>query len=249
MHLFGPLLEQKKAPVGAARTDGRLQSAGAVPAAPIHFDQSLVGQVPARRSRRSAEIVDNVHRPASERDGETGHITRAAARGRQNGSPATSSSTPPASASASSSSELNAPWISYARELPVNRALPFWLPVSPRARRSPTTPAPGRSEAGWMWQIPTQSRYGCGYVYSDEFRTPERGASRRWSRRCGRKIEVRGDIHFKIGRLERRPGSTTAWPWGSRSSFLEPLESDLDPRLDRAADDVCGAATCEIPRR
>ena len=25
-----------------------------------------------------------------------------------------------------------------------------------------------------MWQIPTQTRYGCGYVYSDEFKTPRK---------------------------------------------------------------------------
>ena len=24
-----------------------------------------------------------------------------------------------------------------------------------------------------MWQIPTQTRFGCGYVYSDQFRTPD----------------------------------------------------------------------------
>ena len=33
-------------------------------------------------------------------------------------------------------------------------------------------------EAGWMWQIPTQFRYGCGYVFSDEFRTPDEAVER-----------------------------------------------------------------------
>ena len=52
-----------------------------------------------------------------------------------------------------------------------------------------------------MWQIPTQTRYGCGYVYSDEFRTPDE-AHAEVERVLGRKIEVRGDIQFQIGRLE-----------------------------------------------
>lgn len=74
-----------------------------------------------------------------------------------------------------------------------------------------------------MWQIPTQFRYGCGYVFSDEFRTPDE-AHAEIERVLGRKVEVRGDIQFKIGRLEK------AWinnvmAVGLSSSFLEPLES------------------------
>ena len=74
-----------------------------------------------------------------------------------------------------------------------------------------------------MWQIPTQTRYGCGYVYSDEFWTPEE-AKLEVERVLGREIEVRSDIRFQIGRLEK------AWignclAVGLISSFLEPLES------------------------
>ena len=118
--------------------------------------------------------------------------------------------------------ELNAPWISYARELPVNRALPFWLDIKPGEEIANYTLA-WAQEAGWMWQIPTQTRYGCGYVYSDEFRTPEE-AKLEVERVLGREIEARGDIRFQIGRLEK------AWignclAVGLSSSFLEPLES------------------------
>ncbi len=118
--------------------------------------------------------------------------------------------------------EMQAPWISYQHELPVNRALPFWLPVEEGDEIANYTRA-WAQEAGWMWQIPTQYRYGCGYVYSDEFRTPDE-AHAEVERVLGRKIEVRGDIQFKIGRLEK------AWinnvvAVGLSSSFLEPLES------------------------
>jgi tryptophan 6-halogenase len=118
--------------------------------------------------------------------------------------------------------ELNAPWISYAKELPVNRALPFWLDIKPGDEINNYTLA-WAQESGWMWQIPTQTRYGCGYVYSDEFSTPEQ-AKLEVERVLGREIEVRSDIQFQIGRLEN------AWignciAVGLSSSFLEPLES------------------------
>jgi tryptophan halogenase len=74
-----------------------------------------------------------------------------------------------------------------------------------------------------MWQIPTQGRFGCGYVYSDEFRTPEE-AKLEVERVLGREIEVRSDIRFQIGRIET-PWIKNVLAVGLSSSFLEPLES------------------------
>ena len=74
-----------------------------------------------------------------------------------------------------------------------------------------------------MWQIPTQTRFGCGYVYSDEFRTPEQ-AKLEVERVLGREIEVRSDIRFQIGRIET-PWIGNVIAVGLSSSFLEPLES------------------------
>ena len=118
--------------------------------------------------------------------------------------------------------ELNAPWISYAHELPVNRALPFWLPIG-EAEEMPNYTRAWAQEAGWMWQIPTQGRFGCGYVYSDEFRTPEE-AKLEVERVLGREVEVRGDIRFQIGRIVT-PWIRNVIAVGLSSSFLEPLES------------------------
>ena len=117
---------------------------------------------------------------------------------------------------------MKAPWVSYARELPVNRALPFWLDIDEGEEINNYTHA-WAQDAGWMWQIPTQTRYGCGYVYSDEFRTPDE-AKREIEFVLGREIEVRSDIRFQIGRLEKAwIGNCVAV--GLSSSFLEPLES------------------------
>ena len=217
MHLFQPLLEQKKAPY-ARKADGSL-----IPLGPFHhayhFDQALVGKFFASKSK-DVNIVDATV-ASVERDPESGLITALVLDDNQRFAgdffiDATGFR------KQIIVKELNAPWKSYARELPVNRALPFWLDIKPGEELANYTLAWAQS-AGWMWQIPTRTRYGCGYVYSDEFSTPEE-AKLEVERVLGREIEVRSDIKFQIGRLENAwIGNTIAV--GLSSSFLEPLES------------------------
>ncbi|MEX0405370.1 tryptophan 7-halogenase [Aquibium sp. LZ166] len=83
--------------------------------------------------------------------------------------------------------EMGAEWVSYRSTLPVNRAMPFWLDHEDGSEMSPFTLALAQ-EAGWMWSISTQDRIGCGYVYSDHFRTPDE-AKAEIERTLGRKIE------------------------------------------------------------
>lgn len=118
--------------------------------------------------------------------------------------------------------EMGGQWVSYAANLPVNRALPFWLDHKPGAEIDGFTLA-WAQEAGWMWGIPTQDRIGCGYVYCDQFKTPDQ-AQEEIERQLGHKIEPRGDIRFVSGRLDRVwIGNCIAI--GLASSFLEPLEA------------------------
>ncbi|WP_332701647.1 tryptophan halogenase family protein [Devosia sp.] len=217
MHLFGPLLEQKKAPY-ARKADGSL-----IPLGPFHhayhFDQALVGKFFASKSR-GVDIIDAVV-SGVHRSPETGDIT---ALELDNGQQLQADFFIDATGFRKQLivKEMQAPWISYAHELPVNRALPFWLDIKPGEEIANYTRA-WAQDAGWMWQIPTQTRYGCGYVYSDEFSTPEQ-AKAEVERVLGREIEVRGDIRFQIGRLENAwVGNVLAV--GLSSSFLEPLES------------------------
>src|ERR1700755_2749476 len=71
MHLFGPLLQRKKAP-WALKDDGSL-----LPPEPFlpasHFDQSVVGKYLKAHSH-GVEIVDNVL-TGVERDGTSGDVT------------------------------------------------------------------------------------------------------------------------------------------------------------------------------
>ena len=56
-------------------------------------------------------------------------------------------------------SAMGAKWVSYAKDLPVNRAMPFWLDVEDDEEFTPFTTAWAQS-AGWLWMIPTQKRIG-----------------------------------------------------------------------------------------
>jgi 2-polyprenyl-6-methoxyphenol hydroxylase-like FAD-dependent oxidoreductase len=217
MHLFGPLLERKKAPWTTKPDDSLLALGPFLPA--YHFDQALVGKYLKAHSD-GVEIVDNVL-TGVERHAETGDVTAIVF---EDGQKLEGDFFIDATGFRKRLivGEMQAPWISYQHELPVNRALPFWLPIEEGEEIANYTRA-WAQQAGWMWQIPTQFRYGCGYVFSDEFQTPDE-AHAEIERVLGRKVEVRGDIQFKIGRLEK------AWinnvmAVGLSSNFLEPLES------------------------
>jgi hypothetical protein len=217
MHLFGPLLERKKAPY-AKKPDGSLLPLGPFHHA-FHFDQVRVGQFLKQKSH-GVKIVDAIVEGV-ERDRESGDITalRLDGGGRLEGDFFIDAT---GFRKQLIVKELQAPWISYAHELPVNRAIPFWLPVKAGEELANYTLAQALG-SGWMWQIPTQERYGCGYVFSDEFKTPE-AAKLEVEAALGQEIEVRGDIKFSIGRVET-PWVGNCLAVGLSSSFLEPLES------------------------
>ena len=118
--------------------------------------------------------------------------------------------------------EMDGGWVSYADELPVNRAMPFWLDIDDNAE-IPTYTLAWARDAGWMWQIPTQDRLGCGYVYSDQFLSPD-DAKAEIETALQRSIEVRADIRMSVGRLAR-PWVKNCLALGLSAGFLEPLEA------------------------
>ncbi len=118
--------------------------------------------------------------------------------------------------------EMGGVWTDFSDMLPVNRAMPFWLEHEDGQPIPPYTLSQALN-AGWMWQIPTQARMGCGYVYSDANTTPE-AAKAEVEALLGRSIEPRNDLKFGIGRLDRVwIGNCLAL--GLSSSFFEPLEA------------------------
>ncbi len=113
-------------------------------------------------------------------------------------------------------------WVDYSKWLPANRAMTYFHQYQKDEVIAPETLALALPN-GWMWQIPTQERYGCGYVYSNKFITDEQ-AHKELEETTGRKIDKFRIIPFEPGRCERTwVGNVLAV--GLSSHFLEPLEA------------------------
>ncbi len=216
-HLFAYLLDRQKAPY-AKKPDGSY-----VPLGPFHhayhFDQSLVAKYLKSKSKGVDHVdglVSGVTRHAESGDIEVLHFEDA------DDLPVDFVFDCTGFRKQIIGKELGAEWVSYADQLPVNRAMPFWLDIEEGAELTPFTLAWAQT-AGWMWSIPTQSRYGCGYVYSDRHTTPEE-AQAEIEKALGQPIEPRNDIKINAGRLDR-VWINNCIAVGLSSSFLEPLEA------------------------
>ncbi len=214
-HLFTYLLDQHKAPF-ACKADGGLVAMGPYHHA-YHFDQAKVGQW-LRKKSRGVEMID-AQVSGITRDANSGDITAVQS---DVGDIKGDFFIDCTGFRRALITAMGAKWVSYAKDLPVNRAMPFWLDITEDEELTPFTTAWAQS-SGWMWMIPTQKRMGCGYVYSDHHLSPEQ-AKDEIEKTLGRKIEPRNDIKIDSGRLDR------AWignclALGLASSFLEPLEA------------------------
>ena len=113
-------------------------------------------------------------------------------------------------------------WVSYQKHLPVNTGLPFLLNYQEDELPMPHTHA-WAQDAGWMWQIPLLDRIGNGYVFCDDFTTPDE-AHAEIETRLGRKIEPQKVIKFNTGR-QKSSWINNCLAIGLSSAFLEPLEA------------------------
>lgn len=120
---------------------------------------------------------------------------------------------------------LEEPFISFNDVLPNNRAVSLRVPwADPRAAMDPFTTATA-ADAGWIWTIPLYGRIGTGYVYSDEFCTPQE------AERTLREFAAPGmddleanHVRMRIGR-NQRSWVANCVAIGLSSAFVEPLES------------------------
>ena len=212
-HLFQHLLRGRKAPV--AMKDGRQVAAGPFHHA-YHFDQALVGAWLRRKARGITLIDDQV--TGVER-GAAGIAALTLESGQRVAGDFFLDCT---GFRRRLVGDLGAEWLSYGDVLPVNRAMPFWVDLKDGEEIDPCTLA-WAQKSGWLWWIPTQGRYGAGYVYSDAHCTPDQ-AKAEIEAALGHEIHPRNDIRIDAGRLK------AAWigncvALGLASSFLEPLEA------------------------
>lgn len=111
-------------------------------------------------------------------------------------------------------------WKSYQDKLKVNTAIPFFLP------KSDTLPPYTKAIAmkyGWMWQIPLQNRWGCGYVFDDNYINVEE-AKKEVEEVVGQEIKINKIIPFDAGRYEK-PWIKNCIAVGLSSTFTEPIEA------------------------
>lgn len=120
---------------------------------------------------------------------------------------------------------LDEPFISYQDVLPNNRAVALRVPQDYRwDPMDPYTTATAM-DAGWIWTIPLYGRKGTGYVYSDEFCTPEEAErTLRAFAAPGQDDLPANHIRMRIGR-NHRSWVANCVAIGLSSAFVEPLES------------------------
>ena len=118
--------------------------------------------------------------------------------------------------------KLGVEWVSYSKYLPVNTAMPFLIPHKEGEKIDPVTTAWAQKN-GWMWMIPTQTRYGCGYVFDNKY-TSNEDAQLEIENVLGHKIEPIKFLNFDAGRSEKF-WVNNCLIIGLSAAFLEPLEA------------------------
>jgi 2-polyprenyl-6-methoxyphenol hydroxylase-like FAD-dependent oxidoreductase len=119
---------------------------------------------------------------------------------------------------------LGGEFISFEDVLPNNRAVALRVPREHLTEMSPYTTATAM-RAGWMWTIPLFRRDGTGYVYSDQFVTPDEAERElRAAAAPGRDDLQANHIRMRIGR-NRDSWIKNCVAIGLSSAFVEPLES------------------------
>jgi flavin-dependent dehydrogenase len=113
-------------------------------------------------------------------------------------------------------------WESYKEVLPTNAAIPYLYNHKKDEDVLAETLAWAQPN-GWMWQIPTQERYGCGYVYSDNHTTYDK-ALEELIKNTGRDIEPIRNLKFEAGRVKKF-WSKNVLAVGLSCGFLEPLQA------------------------
>ena len=119
---------------------------------------------------------------------------------------------------------FNEKWVSYSEYLSLNKAIGYFLPQNKQFEfKDKTYTELVSMNSGWMWQIPLQHRWGCGYVFNDSFISIE-DAKKEVEKYVGSEITIQKVFEFKPGRFER------SWIGNSISiglsyGFLEPLEA------------------------
>lgn len=122
-------------------------------------------------------------------------------------------------------SKLDVKWVDKSQQLPMNSAIAF--PTGYQEEIPSWTEATALS-SGWAWRIPTQERFGNGYVYSDKF-ISDSAAYEEISRHYEKNLQIK---NIEIGRKFKFNAGFVDKFWskncvsiGLSGIFVEPLEA------------------------
>jgi tryptophan halogenase len=112
-------------------------------------------------------------------------------------------------------------WESYLPSLPVNRAMPFFIDNT-------STDIPPYTESiamkyGWMWKIPVQGRFGCGYVFDSRLVSDEE-IKQELTEYLGYEPTIPRVFNFEPG-VYKKLWINNCLAIGLSSGFVEPLEA------------------------
>jgi tryptophan halogenase len=118
----------------------------------------------------------------------------------------------------------NEDWVSYSEYLLLNKALGFFLPQTNKYKTTDRTFSKMISmDAGWMFQIPLQHRWGCGYVFNEKYKSVEEAKSE-IENYLGEEIKIQKIFDFKPG-THKRSWIGNSISIGLSYGFIEPLEA------------------------
>jgi tryptophan halogenase len=117
--------------------------------------------------------------------------------------------------------KLGSKWHSFKESLPAKRAMPFFLDID--KKEIPPYTLAKAMEKGWIWKIPLQHRYGCGYVY-DPDRISDDDVKKEIDEFAGTEVEVPRIFNFDPG-FVIDPWNKNCLAVGLSNGFVEPLEA------------------------
>jgi|TARA_X000001388_G_C2220649_1_gene119065 hypothetical protein len=121
------------------------------------------------------------------------------------------------------SSKLNTKFISYQKYLPMNRAITLSTNLNLDKGIEPYTKCTALN-SGWAWKIPTQKKYGNGYVFDNRYLNTD-SALNEFNQHLKINAEKAvKDIKFEAGRVDQNWVKNCV-NIGLSSGFIEPLEA------------------------
>ena len=112
-------------------------------------------------------------------------------------------------------------WKSYSKSLPMKRAIAFT--IEDTSNNIPPYTDSIAMKNGWMWKIPVQGRFGCGYVFDSDFATDDE-IKKELEEYFQKPIEIVNTFNFDAGRYEKT-WIKNCIAIGLSAGFVEPLEA------------------------